>query len=173
MSGGPRSSSTRTAPTGGPDWPRSTTTKPIAAHGAARRSSRWRPWRCRRSPSMPKALGTDEMMRPPADRPTKNMKYRDVEAPGVEVAHGRSAPCRRKAAWPSSAMPATVSTAATPMATFKPLPPPGLTLGFSGSGSRRNIFSHSWPPLHQVVDGGLGALFSAAAAWYSRSRIEL
>ena len=24
-------------------------------------------------PAMPKALGTDEMMRPPADRPTKNM----------------------------------------------------------------------------------------------------
>ena len=25
-------------------------------------------------PAMPRALGTDEMMRPPADRPTRNMK---------------------------------------------------------------------------------------------------
>ena len=26
-------------------------------------------------PFMPKAFGTDEMIRPPADRPTKNMKH--------------------------------------------------------------------------------------------------
>ena len=37
--------------------------------------------RCRRR------LGTDEMMRPPADRPTKNMNRGDVEAPRVKVAH--------------------------------------------------------------------------------------
>ena len=41
-------------------------------------------------PLMPNALAAPiEMMRPPAERPTKNMKHGDVEAPGVQVPHGR------------------------------------------------------------------------------------
>ena len=54
--------------------PRSTTTKPIAAqvqHTLVQMATLEMPPK----PFMPKALGTDEMIRPPADRPTKNMKF--------------------------------------------------------------------------------------------------
>lgn len=54
-------------------WPRSTTTMPMAATVQAMElitaTLEMPP-----NPAMPKALGTDEMMRPPADRPTKNIK---------------------------------------------------------------------------------------------------
>ena len=54
-------------------WPRSTTTMPIAATVQAMElmtaTLEMPP-----NPAMPKALGTEEMMRPPAERPTKNMK---------------------------------------------------------------------------------------------------
>ena len=54
--------------------PRSTTTKAMAStvqqilvHTAT--------FEMPPKPFMPKALGADEMIRPPADRPTKNMKF--------------------------------------------------------------------------------------------------
>ena len=62
----------RTAPTGARDTPKSTTTKPMATQVqqmlvqmATREMSP--------KPFMPKALGMELMMRPPADKPTKNM----------------------------------------------------------------------------------------------------
>ena len=62
----------RTAPTGASDRPKSTTTKPMATQVqqmlvqmATREMSP--------KPFMPKALGMELMIRPPADKPTKNM----------------------------------------------------------------------------------------------------
>ena len=60
-----------------PGPPRSTTTKPIAAqvqHTLVQMATLEMPPEAQRA-LMPKALGTDEMIRPPADRPTKNMKF--------------------------------------------------------------------------------------------------
>ena len=52
------------------------------------------------------------MMRPPAERPTKNMKHSDVEAPGIQVPHGRLRHAAGELHRPQSAMPATARTSA-------------------------------------------------------------
>ena len=72
MSGEPRleyanSSHTRSG------WPRSTTTKPMA-HTVAAMDVHTATLEMPPKPWMPNALGTELMIRPPADRPTKNMK---------------------------------------------------------------------------------------------------
>ena len=71
MSGLPRLEYTKSSHTR-KGWPMSTTTKPMAVTVqaielmTATLEMPPKPW-------MPKALGTDEIMRPPAERPTKNM----------------------------------------------------------------------------------------------------
>ena len=52
--------------------PRSTTTKPMAAH-VQHTLVQMATFEIPPKPFMPKALGTLEMIRPPADKPTKNM----------------------------------------------------------------------------------------------------
>ena len=54
--------------------PRSTITKPIAAT-VQQMAVQTAILEMFPKPSMPKALGMELMMRPPADRPTKNMKF--------------------------------------------------------------------------------------------------
>ena len=54
-------------------WPMSTTTRPMA-HTVQAMDENTATLEMPPKPAMPKALGTEEMMRPPADRPTKNMK---------------------------------------------------------------------------------------------------
>ncbi len=53
-------------------WPRSTTTKPMAATVQAM-DEYTATFEMPPKPLIPKAFGTEEMIRPPADRPTKNM----------------------------------------------------------------------------------------------------
>ena len=72
MSGDPRleyaNSSHRRA-----GWPRSTTTKPMAST-VQQTDVQMATLEMPPKPLMPSALGTDDMMRPPAESPTKNMK---------------------------------------------------------------------------------------------------
>ncbi len=120
-------------------------------------------------PLMPSALGTDEMMRPPAERPTKNMKHGDVEAPGIQVPHAVCA-MPPESCTAQSAMPTTASTAPTPMPTVGRGRPsrsasqrPSPRFGPQGPRRRRSPvrFQTCLSPfrLDEVVDRGLGALF--------------
>ena len=63
-----KSSQTRCGP------PRSTITKPIAAT-VQQMAVQTAILEMLPKPSIPKALGMEEMMRPPAESPTKNMKF--------------------------------------------------------------------------------------------------
>ena len=72
MSGLPRLEYTNSSHTR-KGWPISTTTRPMATTVQAMEENT-ATFEMPPNPRMPRALGTDEMMRPPADRPTKNMK---------------------------------------------------------------------------------------------------
>ncbi len=100
-------------------------------------------------PAIPKALGTDEMIKPPADKPTKNMKH-VMYRPHESKLRMPVCPMPPASCTPQHAKPPTVMASATMPARASPRPP------------KRGVFPFSVicnPFLHQVIHVGLRALF--------------